>query len=104
MARLSNMKVEKIKKRLQAGESIAAVARSERVGYQTVWRIKNNKSRAKEGRRKVYRILTPKERQGIIDKRADGWNLARIAERYDVAESTVSRVISGVTSVHQGAM
>jgi DNA invertase Pin-like site-specific DNA recombinase len=104
MAQISKMKRERIKARLQAGEKPAVVARAEGVGYQTVWRIKNKVSRAKPGPRKTYQILTPPDRDEIIEKRGQGWNLARIARRFNVAESTVSRVCSGKTATHPGAL
>lgn len=103
MAKLSDRKRSKIKRRLDAGDTVATVARAEKVGYQTVWRIKHDVTRAKTGPRKTYRVLTPTERLNIIGHRASGWSLSRIARRYDVAESTVSRVISGQTGVHAGA-
>lgn len=103
MARLSDRKRSKIKRRLDAGDTVATVARAEKVGYQTVWRIKHGFTRATGKPRKTYRILTPSERVEIKMVRATGWSLSRIAKRYDVAESTVSRVCSGATFTHTSA-
>lgn len=103
MTRLSEKKRSRIKRRLDAGDKVAVVSRSEKVGYQTVWRIKHGVTRATGKPRKIYRVLTSGERVEIKTARASGWSLSRIAKRYDVAESTVSRVCSGATFTHASA-
>ncbi len=103
MARLRKSRRERIEARLAAGDSTASIARSEGVGYQTVWRLKNGVSRAKTGPRKTYRVLSAQDRLDVVQARERGETLAKIAARYDVSESAVSRVISGKSSLHKGA-
>jgi transposase-like protein len=101
--KLTNAKRSRIKRRLNAGETVAAVARSEKVSYHTAWRIKHGVSRATKGPRKVYRVLSVTERATIVRRHGAGESLSSLAREHDVAVSTVSRLCNGQTGAHAGA-